>query len=216
MGKQFKGVGLCLLLLVALTGCTIVSTAQEAEREQSEAFDAASYVDGIWESRVVPAVVDNAHELPEVLDAIGQDLDAAAAQYAVSMSGAHNFRVRGSGVVTSVDTESRNGTALVKLDGYDGPMQVLLQIGPLIRGDAIRDGVGFISFGDFREQTQFGQVSRELNQQVADEVVAGLDPALLVGKPLSFQGVFTIRTTNQSTIDLSEVVITPVIFETGE
>lgn len=215
MGKQIRGLGL-FLLLVALTGCTIVSIAEETERAQSESFDAASYVDDIWASRVVPAVAENAHELPEVLGAIAQDLDAAAEQYAVSVSGAHNFRVRGSGVVTSVDTESRNGTALVQIDGYDGPTEVLVQIGPLIRGDAIRDGVGFITFGDFREQTQFGQVSRELNQRVTDEVVAGLEPTALVGQPLSFQGIFTIRTTNQSTIDLSEIVITPVTLETGE
>ncbi len=204
----------CLIGL--LTACTIVPIEEMAQIRQSETFDPVSYVDGIWEERVVPTILEKAVDLPVVLTAIGNNLEDAGEDYAtISQSGALNFVVRGQGVVQSVNTESRNGTAVLQIEDYNGPITVILQVGPLIRGDGVRDGVGFISFGDFREQTEFGQVARELNQRIANEVVIGLDLESLVGKPVAFNGVFTIRTTNQTDIDLSEIVITPVLLDVG-
>jgi predicted lipoprotein len=202
----------CLLGLLA--ACTIVPIAEVEQIRQSETFDPVSYVDGIWAEQVVPTMLEKATDLPIVLAAIATNLEDAGEDYAtISQSGALNFVVRGQGVVQSVNTESRNGTAVLQIEGYDGPITVILQVGPLIRGDGVRDGVGFINFGDFREQTEFGQVARELNQRVADEIVSGLDLDNLAGKPVAFNGVFTIRTTNQTNIDLSEIVITPVLLE---
>lgn len=200
------------LLVGILTACTIVPIEEMAQIQESETFDPVTYVDSIWESQVVPTIVEKAQDLPTVLTAIESDLTQAGDEYAtISQSGALNFVVKGQGTVTSVDTESRNGTAVLQIDGYNGPVSVVLQIGPLVRGDGVRDGVGFIEFGHFKEQTEFGQVSKELNQRVADDVLSGLDLSTLVGKSVSLDGVFTIRTTNQTNIDLSEVVITPII-----
>ena len=180
-----KWLGGALLLIGLLSGCTIVPIEQAEQVKQREAFDPVTYVDGIWESQIVPTILEKAVELPPVLTAIESDLTAAGAEFAtVSPSGALNFVVRGQGTVASVDTASRNGTAVIQIAGYNGPTTILLQIGPLVRGDGVRDGVGFIKFGDFKDQTEFGQVSKELNRRV---------------------------TTNQTSIDLSEVVITPVV-----
>lgn len=201
-----------LLMGLLLAACTIVPIEEMEQIQQSETFDPVTYVDGIWESQVVPAIQEKAQDLPTVLAAIESNLTEAGDQYAtISQSGALNFVVKGQGTITEVNTESRNGTAVLQLDGYEGPVAVVVQIGPLVRGDGVRDGVGFIEFGNFKEQTEFGQVSKELNQRVADVVLSGLDLTTLAGKQVSFDGVFTIRTTNQTNIDLSEVVITPVI-----
>lgn len=209
-----------LLLLLALSiagGCTIVRIEEMAEIQASEEFDPAAYVDGIWGERVVPTILEKAQDLPTVLQAIESDLTAAGEQYAtVSQSGAFNFVVRGLGTVAAVNTESRNGKATITVAGYSGPTTIIMQIGPLVRGDSVRDGVGFIGFGDFKDQTEFGQVSKELNRRVADEVLGGLDLEALAGKTVSFDGVFTIRTVNQTNIDLSELTITPVIFDVQE
>lgn len=210
MGTVLGGI----LLIFVLAACTIVPIEEMEQLQQSETFDPVSFVDGIWAEQVVPTIVEKAEDLPSVLGAISSNLTQAGDQYAtISQSGALNFVVKGSGTVASVDTESRNGTAVLQVDGYNGPVMVILQVGPLIRGDGVRDGVGFIKFGDFKEQTEFGQVSKELNQRVSEEVIGDLDLENLVGKTVTFDGVFTIRTTNQTNIDLSEVVITPVILE---
>ncbi len=203
-----------VLLMSLLSGCTIVSIEEAQKVAQSEAFDPVGVVDQIWESQVVPTISEKAAnaDLPIVLSAIEANLNDAGAKYAtISQSGGLNFVVHGQGTVQSVNTESRNGTATLQIDGYSGKIVTVLQIGPLVRGDGVRDGVGFIKFGDFKDQTEFGQISRELNRRVSEQVLANLDLANLVGKKVSFDGVFTIRTTNQTNIDLSEVVITPVV-----
>lgn len=208
--------GLALILSMALSACTIVPIEEMEQLEASEEFDPATYVDGIWESQVIPAIVENAEELPKVLVAMQADLNGAGETYAtVSASGAYNFVVKGQGTIESVDTESRNGTAVLSIDGYNGPVTVILQVGPLIRGDGIRDGAGFIEFGDFKDQTEFGQVSRELNKRVAEDVIGDVDLTTLAGQTINFTGVFTIRTTNQTNIDLSEITIAPIVFELG-
>lgn len=208
---QGKVMALMLFLIGLLTACTIVPIEEVAQIQQSETFDPVTYVDGIWESQVVPTVTEKAVDLLTVLQAIESDLTEAGKEYATtSQSGALNFVVRGQAMVQGVDTESRNGTALLTIDGYKGTAAIILQIGPLVRGDAVRDGVGFIEFGHFKDQTEFGQVSKELNRRVTERVIGKLDVASLVGKRITFDGVFTVRTTNQTTIDLSEVVITPV------
>ena len=203
-----------VLLMSLLSGCTIVSIEEAQKVAQSEAFDPVGVVDQIWESQVVPTISEKAAnaDLPTVLSAIETNLNDAGAKYAtISQSGGLNFVVHGQGTVQSVNTESRNGTATLQIDDYSGKIVTVLQIGPLVRGDGVRDGVGFIKFGDFKDQTEFGQISRELNRRVSEQVLAKLDLANLVGKKVSFDGVFTIRTTNQTNIDLSEVVITPVV-----
>jgi predicted lipoprotein len=210
-------IGIALLLCQLLIGCTIVPIDEVRELQQSETFDPVTYVDTIWESQVVPTILEKANDLPAVLQAIESELSAAGEQYAtISQSGALNFVVRGQGTVAAVDTESRNGTALLTMAGYDGPIKVIMQIGPLIRGDSVRDGVGFIAFGDFKDQTEFGQVSKELNRRVSERVLADLDLTTLTGKAISFDGVFTIRIVNQTNIDLSEVVLTPIVLNVEE
>ena len=212
--RQRKWLGCTLLFIGLLSACTIVPIEQAEQVKQSETFDPVTYVDGIWASQIVPTILEKAVELPPVLTAIESDLTAAGTEFVtVSPSGALNFVVRGQGTVASVDTASRNGTAVIQVNGYSGPATIVLQIGPLVRGDAVRDGVGFIKFGDFKDQTEFGQVSKELNRRVTEAVIGALDLTTLVGKQVTFDGVFTIRTTNQTSIDLSEVVITPVVLD---
>ncbi|MEN6393749.1 MAG: DUF2291 family protein, partial [Anaerolineaceae bacterium] len=107
--------------------------------------------------------------------------------------------------------ESSVGTIEVKVKGYDGPISVLIYIGTRIPSDnsSIRDAVG-ITFGEFKEQTQYGKVAAEINKRVLSEVVGPLDKANLLGKTIEFEGAMTIRTFNLVNIDLSKVTIVPV------
>jgi predicted lipoprotein len=104
------------------------------------------------------------------------------------------------------------------LDGYDGPIKALLYIGTRIPSDetSVRDAVGFITFGDFKEQTEYGKAGSEINKRVLATTLEGIDREDLVGKNISFTGAFTIRTFNLLQIDVSEIPIVPVEFELGE
>ncbi len=220
--------GLILLVLLARYGFTIVDIQDAAEAAQSEAFDPAAFVDGIWMSRITPAFAEKAAALPTILaemkpDANGtapkEDLTAVANSYGlITVGEAHVYMVKGSGKVVSVNTETSLGTLEVALDGYTGPIKVLLYIGTRIPSDetSVRDAVGFINFGDFKEQTEYGKVGSEINRRVLTDVLSGLDPSILQGKTISFEGAFTIRTFNLPRIDLKEIRIVPVVITVGE
>ena len=126
--------------------------------------------------------------------------------------------VEGSGKIVDVNAETSLGTAEVEIDGYDGPIKAQLYIGTRIPSDdsSVRDAVGFITFGDFKEQTEYGKAATEINKRVLSTVLADVDRDNLIGKPVSFKGAFTIRTFNLVDIDVSELPIVPVEFELGE
>ena len=146
---------LLFLILAGRYGFTVVSIEDAEKAVQSEAFDPVAYVDGIWESKLLPTFNEKAVELPKILsemkpDANGtapkDELIAIANQYGlITVGEAHVYMVKGSGKIVSVNAETSLGTAEVALDGYDGPIKVLLYIGTRIPSDetSVRDAVGF-------------------------------------------------------------------------
>jgi len=211
----------------AISGCTVVTTAEATAIAQGGAFDAKSFVESKW-SDVKSTILASDVNLADVLSEIQTDgagmatkdnLKAVAQKFGLTTVGeAHEFMVRGSGTVTTVDTKSSAGIMDVALDGYSGPIKVKMLIGPRIPSDetSVRDAVGFIKFGDFKEQTEFGKVARELNKRVSAEVLKNLDAANLQGQKISFNGAFTIRTFNEpGDINVSEITVVPVQLETG-
>jgi predicted lipoprotein len=219
-------VGVGLMAAGTLSACTTVTFAEATAIAQGGAFDAKSFVETKW-TEVVSTIQEKGVELPQILAAIksrnGQatkaDLQGVAQQYGLTTEGeAHVFMTKGQGTVTAINTQSSIGTMELALDGYDGPIKVKVMIGPRIPSDetSVRDAVGFIKFGDFKEQTEFGKVSRELNKRVIETVFEGLDRENLLGKTVTFNGVFTIRTFNEpGDINVSEIGVTPIQLAIG-
>jgi predicted lipoprotein len=219
---------LLLLILAGRYGFTVASIEDAENAVQSEAFDPVAYVDGIWESKLLPTLNEKAVELAKILSEMEPDaggtapkdeLIAIANRYGlITVGEAHIYMVKGSGTIVSVDAETSLGTAEVVLDGYEGPIKALLYIGTRIPSDdtSVRDSVGFITFGDFKEQTEYGKAATEINKRVLATALGGIDRDNLVGKTISFKGAFTIRTFNLIQIDVSEISIVPVEIELGE
>ncbi len=69
--------------------------------------------------------------------------------------------VRISGIVDAVDDSKKTATMTVATSNDN----VVLQIGPIIRGNSIRDAASFINFDDFKNQVQFARLSKELNKK---------------------------------------------------
>ncbi|MGO9411197.1 MAG: DUF2291 family protein [Spirochaetia bacterium] len=177
-----------------------------AVMEGGTAFDRVKFVDGIWESKVIPTVDQKAVSLDELFPAIQKSPEDAVKQHGNNIGGAFNFLVQFVGTVAAVDTKSLTGTVTVQADYAGGRMPVKLQIGPIILGTALRDAVKFISFEQFANQMQYGGVSDELNGRVAKDVISKLDLKNLVGKRISVKGAFTYDTANPK-----DVLVTPVI-----
>lgn len=207
---------------------TVVPIQEVEELKQSEAFDPVAWVDGTWASKLLPTIVERAVDLPVILNEMRPDASGTtpkdslveiAQEYGLTTAGeAHVYMVKGRGQVVSLDTSSSAGTLELRLEGYNGPITTKLYVGTRIPADetSVRDAVGFITFGDFREQTEFGKVGSEINRRVLREVLAPLDKDTLQGKTIAFYGAFTIRTFNLISINLSEIKIVPVQVEIVE
>lgn len=219
---------LIFLALVVTNGFTVVSSADAEKAVQSETFDPVSYVDGIWDSKLLPSFEEKSVDLAKVLTAMKVNLDGTISKDdltnvtskngLVTVGESHVYQVKGSGKIVGVNTDTSLGTVEVALDGYQGPVKVLIYIGTRIPSDetSVRDSVGFISFGDFKEQTEFGKVASEINKRVLTKVLGGLDKDNLLGKSIAFKGAFGIRTFNLLQIDLKEIKIVPVDLKLGE
>jgi len=220
--------GLLFLSLAGRYGFTIVSIKEAEQTELSEEFDPVAYVNSIWDTEMIPTFNEKAVDLSKILSEIEpeengtaakDDLVAIANKYGlITVGEAHVYLVKGSGRIVDVDNETSLGTAEVQLDGYEGPITTLFYVGTRIPSDetSVRDAVGFISFGDFKEQTEYGKAASEINKHVLTTVLEGVERDNLIGKTVNFKGAFTIRTFNLVQIDVNEIRIVPVEFVLGE
>ena len=211
-----------IAILSGLYGFTVVQIKQMEELKISEKFDPKAFVDEIWESKVIPTINEKAVDLSLVLGKIKPDdsgftsidsLIPITNNYGlITVGEAHVYIVRGQGKVVNVNTETSIGTLELLLDGYTGPIKVIFYIGPRIPSDesSVRDAVGFINFGDFREQTEYGKVGLEINKRGMAQVNLPPDKDSLQGKTISFFGAFTIRTFNLTKIVMEEIKIVPI------
>lgn len=189
----------------------------------SGAFDPVTFVDGVWDE-ITTTITGDAVDLADVLTEIAPDEDGRVAKDAliavteryglITPGEAHVYTVRVHGTVVGVDLDSTVGTMELAMDGYAGPVVVQVYIGPRIPSDesSVRDAVGFITFGDFRDQTEYGKVTSEINARVV-ELLASQDVAALEGQVVTVFGAMTVRTFNLVEIDLSEVHVVPVAIE---
>jgi predicted lipoprotein len=156
---------------------------------------------------VLPYFQTKATDLREVLDGIAADYNQTATRHGRRLgdvNGPVSYAVQGNGVVRSVNTESRAGSATVAVETASGTKEVTLQIGPVVRGSAIRDSLPFVSFQDFTNQIEFAQAGRALT----DRAMAGVKPAaasLKPGERVRFAGAMTLTKADDP------VIITPVL-----
>jgi predicted lipoprotein len=211
------------LFLVGRFGFTVVKIGEVNKVIQSGTFDPVTYVNGIWSSKLLPTFNEKSVDLSTILSEIQVDANGhvtkgmlvpVAQKYGLITAGeADEFMVKGTGKVVSLDTSSNSGLMEIQLASYSGPIKVNIYIGPIIPADdtSIRDAVGFIQFGDFQDQTQYGKVATEINNHVIKDVVSPLNIKSLQGKTITFEGAFTVRTFNLVVIDMSEINIVPIM-----
>lgn len=196
-----------LALVAPLGGCKIVSTAG-GNAVQDAAFDAEAYAAGLWDDRIVPLFQSEAKPAATVIPAIVADLEAAGAAYGYrpGEGSPWAFVVTGSGTVEAINTESRAGTLDVALEGAEPPLVVTLQIGPVIRGNAIRDALPFVSFKSFINQLEYADAGKAITALAAQGFSSAVE-GLEVGDRITFSGAVTMSRSSD------RLQITPAILE---
>lgn len=188
--------------LTGLAGCKIVkkpepgsetanaasaTPANDAERMGKLAAD-------LYRARLLPFVTEQAVEIAVLRGALASGLEAAGAAHGhrpPSEGSPWNFLVKGQGRVIKADTAARAAKLDLDTDG-DGAADLVVQLGPVIKGTALRDAADFIVFTDFRDQIEFAKLARALND--AAHKALALPAGDLTGKTFAFEGAFTLRT----------------------
>jgi predicted lipoprotein len=168
---------------------------------------AAKFVDPIWTDKVLPTIQEKAQDITKILPEIRADPESAGQKYGRrEATNPYNYMVKGTGKVTEVHNQSQAGTATVEIPELNE--KVSLQIGPVVRGTALRDATGVVSFNQFSNQLDYADVSKEMNLRALKAAFANLDPASLAGKTVTFFGAFTFDPHSKSLILITPVKIT--------
>lgn len=211
MKKSLLAIGVSIVLaMTTLTGCIkVVKIGEEGNLTGKVEFSAGDDVAGFWDSEAIPELIEKAIDLGEFLIEANGDLNSLAdkyGKYSMGDSGEITYTIKGSGTVTSVETEKKAGFITLKLDDYSGKEEIKIQVGSVIKGSSVRDALSFIKFGDYTNQEEYAQVSQSINSIIMDTVINPETAAGLNGKHIEFTGCFTV---NDNTI----ILITPVVIE---
>ncbi|WP_145519031.1 DUF2291 family protein [Yersinia bercovieri] len=137
----------------------------------------------IWVSKVMPFANSNALSW--------QQVKQQQSQPATGKNSQSHF-VRFSGKVVALDTEGREGAIKLAVDGDEQ----VLQLGPIVKGNAIRDASTFIRFEDFKNQVQYAQLSKALSKRALQDVAK--PDASWVGQQVEVLAAVTLTATGLS------------------
>lgn len=195
--QRFLAAG--MLAILCLSGCKLVKTSDAgkdgAAASSSDEQRIPDIVASTFDSKLVPALREKAVDLPTLLSAIKRGLNDAGQSHGMRVGGeggSWNFAVKGEGVVVEEDLASKAAVVKLDLDG-DGKADATLQLGPVVKGTALRDTTPLYDFSTFRDQIEYAKLGRALN----DKAASGLSREGLKGKSVSFLGAVAIRSATE-------------------
>ena len=213
-----RSVAACLPLLALLPGCRLIRTsAVQGGAEaggpggSAAAADPQARAASLWDARIVPYLQGKAGPFEALQAQIASDPAGAlrAHGYRQSTTDAPPVYIaRLEGRIAAADTASMAGTVDVAGGGSDKAI-AQVQIGPVIRGTALRDALAFVSFDQFANQIDYADFARALDHIVRDRVVHGVPRTGLVGRHVSVLGVF------RAPMAGALALVTPAVFTLG-
>jgi len=177
---------------ISLTACKILPT---PSGDSGNAFNPDKMVEEIWAAKVVPYLQQKAGPFAEVHALAKADPASAGAKYGNPKKQANSpwtFAVRVEGKIIAANTQSRAATMDIDVDG-DGKADARVQIGPAMRGTALRDSLDFIQFNDFTNQIDFAQFGKAFNAYADKAVLAKLPRDALEGRTAKVLGAYTLE-----------------------
>jgi predicted lipoprotein len=183
--------------LTALGACKIVPNPEpgsETAASQTDEDRMAAKAGEIYDAQLVPYVGQKAIDLSTLTAALQGGLDAAGQAHGVrpqAEGSPWNFLVKGQGTVIEARRESRAATLTLDVTGDNQP-DMTIQLGPVIKGTALRDAADFIVFTDYRDQIEFAKLARALNDRAHGAI--RLPEGDLTGRTVRFEGATTLRT----------------------
>ena len=203
-----------LTTVMMFSGCKLYTVVPMAEKkedgliaaQQDAELDPKLYVESVW-NEITEYAVSNAYPVNDVLVAYKADINECIANYSasdVSEADTANFIVQGQVKIIDVNRDSKVGMMGIDVMPYDEVIDGYVQIGPVYKGNTVRDTIPFITFEDFKNQLAFGDIGKAINAQIDKVVVVPFNVDSKIGQEFVLTGMF-------SNGDI--VVITPVDIE---
>lgn len=193
---------MAMLAAAALPGCKIVKTQTAAEKAAAAAkteFNPGDRVEAIWQAKARPSIEKRAGDFKQVMTLVAANADDAGAKFGHREKEGNapwTYVVKFEGKITATETASRAATIDVDVDG-DGKADLKVQIGPAIRGTALRDSLDIVNFNEFKNQIEWAQFGKSFNEKVNATVLASLPRDALPGKTVKVTGAFPLPTSGQ-------------------
>lgn len=207
MKKSVKTI-IAVAALVALILLTVL-TSYIAKLDENgnaiigeQAEEEVSYLDAHWEDMMAEAAA-NAVSLETLFTEANGDLNTVAAKYATGTG--NNFTITGRALVTDANTKSKAGYLVLKPEADTGDYTLMLQIGTIFKGSAMRDSLTCIKFSDFDNQMEWGDVNSQITARLYENLLKEYDMSEMIGRTVSFSGCFTLNSD-------SAIRITPFAF----
>jgi predicted lipoprotein len=178
--------GLAIVVIVVAAFNVTVVRIDDVNAGAGDTFDPVAFAEEEFSSTIVPAIEEEAIDLPTLLADLAAGADEADFGNTSGASSAYAFPV----TFTAVAGELAGPVLGLTVDGVPAETTVQLQVGPALNGTAMRDVTGEISFNSFVNQLEYQNVATELNNQVREQVLSTVDPASLPGKTLEITGAF--------------------------
>ena len=198
MPKSHPLFAVALLALASLAGCKILPTPTEEDKAAAvaaEAFNPDRMVEEMWAAKALPYFEEKAGTFKEVSQLAAGDAKAAGEKYGNPRKQANSpwtYIARVEGKIVAANTESRAATVDIDVDG-DGKADLRAQIGPAMRGTALRDALDFVDFNSFKNQIEFAQFGKSFNNYVDATVLSKLPREKLEGRTATLLGAYVQR-----------------------
>ena len=202
-------IAVSVVAALGLPGCKIVYDADKdasaiPDGPEGDAARNTARIEETFEPKLLPHIRNEALEIAQLRMLVAQDIAAAGEEHANQGSGqgaAWVFPVSGEGTVIEAKLDSRARSVSLDTTG-DMAVDVTVQLGPVIKGTALRDSSPFYLFDDFRDQIEFAKLSRALNDRIVDLV--DVPDGDLIGKTVEFTGVTPLKSAKDA------IVVTPI------
>jgi|GEM_PF-4624691 predicted lipoprotein len=181
---KIKGFLITLLLLFFFQACTIVYD-KDLEQIENSALTIESRAGKIWNDTVISFIKNEGLPIDDAINHLESD------------SSLTYFPVKDQVTILSSHLESKSRFLLCNTSENT---EVKIQLGPIIKGTAIRDSNPGIQADDFVNQIEFAALSRELNKLAGNEADKYLIRHTSPAGKINIEGILTSKEENMITI----------------
>ena len=200
MNRTIKNIiGIIIAVVVIYNSVYFRPLDEELSKGKEIAFDAKSFVDGIWREELLN-VYDSAIDVTTLLAQLHENPEQTFGReaQALGIGNIGYFKVKGEGQVLRVNENN------VLVSVGDQIIEIEMEF---IFGNAVRDASGLIQANDYDKTADFNSISESINEKIRKHVVPEFRSKVEKGNKVNFKGALEL---NKAHLNLRQPEVIPV------